>query len=240
MSNILKITKFHLLTLFKGQSYIFIATILLNILISVVVTHLVAPNNTNAIGGSTDPVALIWIFVLGIIFFSQGFKFMLSHGVSRKRVFIASSISLAVMAVIWSLLVTLFVTISRMFTNIIAIYELLYRNRAPVSMATWEFAALLLFAVLGWFIYLIYYISGRKTKYLITAAPFVLVPLLMLFNIMAEGKIFYAIGRFFINIMGFASSTPNPYIGALSMLVTAVIFCGAIFLLIRRAQIKDS
>jgi hypothetical protein len=240
MSNIMKITNFNLLTLFKGQSFIFTAVILLNILISVVVTHLVAPENHSAIGGSIDPTALIWMFVLGIIFFGLSFKFMLSHGVSRKRFFLASSISLAVMAAIWSLLVTLFVTISRMFTNIIVIYELLYRSRAVVGMTIWEFAALLLFAVLGWFIYLVYYVSGRKTKYLITASPFVVVPLLMLFNMMADGKIFHAIGQFFVNIMGFASSIPNPYIGALSMLVMAVIFGGAIFLLIRRAQIKDS
>jgi hypothetical protein len=242
MGNILKITKFHLLTLFKGQSITFVATLLLNVLISVVVTNLVKAGkpDANATAGSLDPVALVWMFALGIVFFAQSFKFMLSHGVSRRRFFFAAGFSLASMAAIWAIVVTVFVVVSRMFTRIWVVFDLLYRDRDAMSMVTWEFAALFLFAVLGWFIYLVYYVSGLKTKYVITAAPFVLAPLLVLFNIMADGRIFHAIGQFFTTIMGFSSSIPNPYIGTLSLLLMAVIFGGAIFLLIRRAQVKYS
>ena len=61
MGNIFKITKFHLLTLFKGQTITFLAILLLNVLISVVVTNLVEAGNpdVNSTAGSLDPVALV-------------------------------------------------------------------------------------------------------------------------------------------------------------------------------------
>jgi hypothetical protein len=241
MGNVLKITKFHLLTLFKGQSITFLATLLLNVLISVVVTYLVKAKNPDVrvTAGSLDPVALVWMFALGMVFFAQSFKFMLSHGVSRRRFFFAAGFSIASMAALWAIMVTVFVVVTRMFTNIWVVFDLLYRGRDAVSMTTWEFAAMFLFAVLGWFIYLVYYISGRKTKYIITAAPFVVAPLLVLFNIITNGVIFQVIGRIFINAMGFSSGVPNPYTAVVSMLLLAVAIGGAIFLLICRAQVKD-
>jgi hypothetical protein len=241
MSNILKITKFHLLTLFKWQSIAFLATLVLNVLISVVVTRLVEASGSgaNTSAGSLDPTALVWMFIIGIVFFATSFKFMMSHGVSRRRFFLASGLSLVSMSAIWAILLTIFIVVSRTFTNIWVVFDLLYRGWDLVSMAVWEFAGMFLLAVLGWLIYLIYYVSGLKTKYIITAAPFVVIPLLALFNIMANGVIFEAIGKFVINAMGFASNVPNPYIGAGSMLIFSLILGGAVFLLIRRAQVND-
>jgi len=241
MNNILKITKFHLLNLFIGQSIPFVATLLLNVIISVVVTNMAKAGNPGVkpTAGSLDPVALVWMFAMGMVFFAQSFKFMLSHGVSRRRFFFAAGFSLASMAAMWAIVVTIFVIVTRTFTSIWGVFDLLYRARNALSMVTWEFAALFLLAVIGWFIYLVYYVSGRKTKYIITAAPFVVAPLLVLFNVMTDGVIFQAVGRFFINAMGFSSRVPNPYIGVGSMLVLAVAFGGPIFLLLRRAQIND-
>jgi hypothetical protein len=240
MSGVLKITKYHLLTLFRTQISIYVAVLLLNVVISIVVTRLVTARSpeTNATAGSLDPVALIWIFILGILFFPVSFKFMLAHGISRKRFFLAGIFSVAIMAVIWALVVALFIVISRRFTSIWAVYELLYRNLSFVSLVVWEFAALFLLAVLGWFIYVIYYVSNRKTQFAISAVPFVIGPLLALFNVLTDGRLFHSIGRFFINVMGFASDVPDPYVSIASMLILAIILSGGIFLLVRRAQIR--
>jgi hypothetical protein len=86
---------------------------------------------------------------------------------------------------------------------------------------------------------MIYYVSGRITRLIVSAAPFVIGPLLVLFNELADGAIAHAIGRFLSAVMGLSFSTPNPYIGIASMIAAAVILGGPIFLLLRRAQVKD-
>jgi len=236
MSRILKIARFHLSNLFYTQTFIFAGVIVLNILISLAVTNSVE-NSTTA--GSIDPIGMVWIFILGITFFSDSFKYLISNGVSRRRFFYSSVLSLAALAALWSVLIVFFVGISRLFTDLWVVFELLYRGQGVWSMLLWEFAILFMLAVLGWFFCLIYYVSSRRTRSLITVAPFILGPLLVLSNIMTEGRVFDALGRFIITSMGFGSSTPNPFIAILSLLIAAAVLCGANFLLVRRAQIRD-
>jgi len=119
------------------------------------------------------------------------------------------------------------------------IYEAMYRNQSIAGLLVWEFAALIFLGMLGWFIRLVYYVSGRKTRFGVSIAPFVIVPLLILFNVLSDGKIFNAIGNFLKTIMGLSSVNPNPYIGMVSMLLLAVILSGPIFLLLRRTQVRD-
>jgi hypothetical protein len=204
MATILKITKYHLATLFRTQIFIFMGVLLLNVVISIIVTNLVAASSpeTNSTAGSLDPVAWIWIFVIGILFFPISFKFMLAHGISRKRFFLSGIFSVAMMAAIWALVVTLFIVISRQFTSIWVIYELLYRNSGFVSLVVWEFAVLFMLAVLGWVIDAVYYKQSRPNSRF--PAPFVIVPLLVLFQCSGRQQIFHAIGQFFINVMGFS------------------------------------
>ena len=236
MNNILKITRFHLSTLFKMQTLIFLGVIVLNILISVIISNSVE-NGNNA--GTIDPIGIIWILILGITFFPESFKYLISNGISLRRFFYSSLLSLAAVAALWSVLIVFFTGITRLFTNLWVVFELLYKQQGVWSMLLWEFAILFMLVVLGWFFNLIFYVSNRKVRYLFIVIPFIIGPLLALFNILTDGTVFSAIGRFIVTSMGLGSGTPNPFMAALSMLITAAPPFGAHFPLIPRAPIRD-
>ena len=90
--------------------------------------------------------------------------------------------------------------------------------------------------MLGWFIALVYYRSDKRTRYIVSLAPFVFFGLLSALNQAAGGVIFQAVLTFLTAAMGLSTPVPNPYIAALSMLLGAAFLCGGNFLLIRRAQ----
>ena len=240
MRHISKVVKFQLLN-FKKQTLTCFSIIVLNIMISLVVSHFMQSeiDGSNVSVGSIDIVAFIWIFILGIGFFKPSFKYMLSNGISRKKFFLASIQCFLIVAAGWSIAITLLTIISRRYTNIFMLYELLYKNLSALSLIAWMFAAFFLLSIFGWFINLIYYRSGSRVKLLISFFMFALAPLLLFFNIISSGIIFNAMAQFFIVTMGFSTNFPNPYIGTLSMLIFAMIICGFNFLLIRKAQVKE-
>ena len=240
MLYISKVVKYQLLSL-KNQTLTCFSIITLNILISFIVSYFLtsAIDGSNVKIGSIDIVALIWIFILGTSFFKPSFKFMLSNGVSRKRFFVANINCFAIIAAVWSIAVTLLSIISRRYTNIIVLYETLYNNLNGLSFAIWMFAAFFMLAILGWFINIIYYRSGKGLKLFISFSMFAIGPLLLLFDILTSGLIFKGIAQFFIITMGFSSDFPNSYIATLSMLIFAIVLCSFNFLLIRKAQIQD-
>jgi hypothetical protein len=57
-------------------------------------------------------------------------------------------------------------------------------------------------------------------------------------NLLSGGGIMDAPKRFFLLALGL-SGTPNAYVGALSMVMMAVVAAGLAFLLVRRAPIKE-
>jgi hypothetical protein len=236
MGSVLKINKLHFIALFKLQAVICAAVLLLHILISMAVIRLA---NTAGPAGVGDFIAIVWVLIMGLIFFSPSFKYTLSQGISRKTFFLAGSLSMAMIAAILAVLVVIFYVINLKIANVWMIYAIIYRDQGLLGLVVWEFAAFLFLGVLGWFIRLVYYVSNRNTKYIVSIAPFVLASLLTLFNALADGGIGRAILEFLKTVMGLSRTIPNPYTGMTSLLAAAVILGGAVFLLLRRAQIND-
>jgi hypothetical protein len=236
MGSVLKINKLHFIALFKLQIIICAAVLLLHVLISLAVIRLA---DTEGPAGTGDFIAMAWILIMGLIFFSPSFKYTLSQGVSRKTFFLAGSLSVVMIAAILAVLVVIFYVINLKVANVWMVFELIYRDQGLLGLVVWEFAVLLFWGVLGWFIRLVYYASNRNTKFIVSIAPFVLGALLVLFNALADGGIGRAVLEFLKTVMGLSYVSPNPYIGMASMLVAAVILSGSIFLLLRRAQIND-
>ena len=143
------------------------------------------------------------------------------------------------MAAAFALLSTIFYAINLKIARVMMIYEFIYPNHNIFSILVWEFAVLLFLGMLGWCIRLVYYQSDRNTKLIVTFAPFVAVSLLIFFNILVEGRIGRGVWDFLKVIMGLTTTIPNSFIGAASMLAGAAVLSIPIFLLIRRAQIKD-
>ena len=236
MSNIFRATKYQLMT-FKSQSLMCLSIIALNILISITVTYLFPGSGIYA--GSSDFIAFIFIFILGIKIFITSFKFMLANAVSRKSLFWANILSMAIVSIAWAVILTLILSIIiRMNVKIFVIYTLIYNNYSLISTIVWFSTIFCLLIVIGWFISMAYYRSSKRMSYLISFAPFVLSGLLIIINQSTNGKLFESIIKFIVVAMGFSGSVPNPYIASFSMLTCIVITCFFNYLLIRKAEIK--
>jgi hypothetical protein len=236
MSDVIKITKLHFLALFDWQIASCAGVLLLNLLISVAVTRLTDTGNP---AGAGDFIALLWMPIMGLIFFSPSFRYALSRGMTRRRFFLAGALSLAALAAALAILVTVFYLINLEVANIWMLYQIIYRNGSLPGLIIWELAALLFSGMLGWFVRMVYYVSNRPTRLIVSITPFFLAALAVLFNALAGGGIGRATWDFGKAVMGQSSGGSAPYIGAASLLAAAAILGGAVFLLLRRAQLTD-
>ncbi len=236
MSSITKITKMYFSTLFNLQLLICVGVLLLHLLISWAVIHLVhAPGPA----GVNDIIVIFWIFIMALTIFTPSFKYVLSQGVTRKEFFWAMSLNTVLLAGAFALLSIVFYAISLKAANVWMVYEMIYRDQSVLNALVWEFSLLVFMGMLGWFMRLIYYVSDRNAKLIITIVPFVLASLLIFFNILADGGIGRAILDFLKAVMGLSSATPNPYIAVASLLSGSVILSAPVYLMLRRAQVKD-
>lgn len=237
MGTIFKATKYQL-TFFRAQSWICLSIIALNILISVTVSSLLPGTDVSV--GSSDMIAIIWIFILGLVSFVPSFKFMLANAVSRKSLFWANIFSMAIISVAWAAALTLVLSfINKMHLKMIVVYPLFYKDSSTMGTVVWFSGTFFLLIVLGWFITMAYYRSSKRMMYAISLAPFILSGILTVINQTTGGKLFDSIIKFIVTAMGFSGSVPNPYIGSVSMLLFAGIICALNYLLIRKAQLKD-
>lgn len=234
MNNIIKVSRFLLYT-FVSQTIICFSIIILNIVLSIAVTQV---KQVDGSVGSVDSIAIIWAFILGLTNLKYSLKFMLTCGISRKMYFISMSITILITSIVWAALSVLFSKIGILLASVNIIYEVIYRNSSIGGALVWNFGIILFMLALGTLITLIYYRSGKKMKLLVTAVPFVLYGILIFFNFVLNGVLFKELGAFFIKIMGFSSTVPNPYISALSFIILSIIFSGGIYLLLRKAPYK--
>jgi hypothetical protein len=177
---------------------------------------------------------------MGAILTPYGFRFLLYHGVSRRTQFIAVFLTLAAMAAAWAIIVTAFISANLVFARTSVLYQFLYNRADVLSTITWEFAAFLLLAFVGWFTYLVLRVTGRNAKIALIAVPFMLGPILGLLNMATDGALLRAVGRGAVAAMGLSSSVPNPYVGVLTMLVLALAFGVAIRPILFRVQVGES
>lgn len=190
------------------------------------------------ISGNLEVTAIIFVILMGIIYFSIQFKVMLANGVSRKTFFWAYLPAYAAVSAAFALFVTLVTLIHRAFVPMITLSQAVYQGANLFDATIIQFAVYFFCGALGSLIHLAYYRSNTLMRWIITLAPFALIGLLIVWNSAASGKVSYAISKFFNAIMGFAGSTTNPYIGVITLLVLAAALYGGNYLLIRRAPLK--
>jgi hypothetical protein len=236
MNRIIKIIKLYYASLFRVQIYFCAAILALHLVISVAVIKLTGAPGPAGVG---DIITLIYMLILGLLFFTPGFKYVLSQGISRRTFFTACLLCLFSLALVMTVLVTLSYLLNLKFANVWEIYELIYRQQNIAGMIAWEFAAALFTGMLGWFICLVYYVSSRTVKYVVSITPFVIAPFIVLGDALSGGKIGPALLSFLQTVSGFSHTSPNPYIGMTTFLVLAVLLCGPVFLLLRRAQSNE-
>lgn len=240
MSHIIKISSYYILNSFMKNILIIASLLLLHIVVSVMVDTLVSPSRDA--GGLVADLVLVWVFALSVSTFPSSYEFLLSQGVSRKNFFIGTFTSLAIISAVGSLLVMIYFGISDQViqtTGTLLIYEGLYHDPNLLKLALWEFAALFMLSILGWLISLIYYMSGRITRIVVSVSPVIIWIVLVSLNRILDGVISDGFREFARTILGFTSSPPNPFTGAVSLFVFAIILCVPVFILLRRSQLRN-
>jgi hypothetical protein len=236
-----KIIRFYWPTLIRWQTLSVTGVMAFNVLLSVLIPMLTSAGEAGATIGTSDIIALAWALSIGVALGPYGFRFLLCHGVSRRTQFIAGSLTLAVLSAMWAAIVTLLVSANLWFARTSVLFQMLYQRHDILSTLTWECAALLLFAFLGWFIYLVHHVTDRKGKLWIAAAPFVLGPILVLINSVTHGAFLADVSHAVKVAMGFGSGVPNPYVGALSILLVSLLLAGAaVYPILRTVELKES
>jgi hypothetical protein len=226
--------------LFKSFAWVTVSGFL-SVLVSVAITDLVyhltdrssTPHPVVSLTTPFEVVDVIFALLIGLILFITNLKVSLANGISRKT-FLLANLPVAMMAaaalVIFNLIVAL---IHGLFWPINFISDLFYPHTSLAGLVILQFALYFLLIVAGWFITLAYYRSSVPVKWAISLAPFVLYALLRVANAFSAGVIFTSLGDYL------RMSTSGPYTAAISWLAYSAILYGLVYLLIRRAPLKD-
>jgi hypothetical protein len=175
----------------------------------------------------------IFVFIISLILFIPHFKVAMANGVSRKTFLLANLPAAAIVAAALSIFNLIVVLIHRLFWPINFISELIYPQTGWAGLLILQFGLYLLLIMTGWFITLAYYRSSVPVKWAISLSPFVLYGLLKVADAHSGGAISTSIGDYFWRSMW------GPDRAAVSWLAYAAILCGLVYLLLRRAPLKD-
>lgn len=195
-----------------------------------------------------EMAAVVFLFTVGVVFYSEYFKMFLQNGVSRKTMFISVSISLFIGSAIMALLDTLIGLVMSRAKIITPLFHMIYEQRiAELPAVQTGFELFFLNLMLYFFIAMLGYFTGvlftKLSKLMRVILPVGLTVVLVAGAVadvnLTNGKIFGAIGNFFIFISGFQNGGNINYL-TVSCLCFSVIALAVSWLMVRRATVSDS
>lgn len=188
--------------------------------------------NASGLEGSTA----IFLFVLGLNLFKTSFKFLSANGVTRRRFFRENTLAIMIIAALLTIIDTIMGATFKLLGHYQPLYEQIYGNITLLNGIVWAFAYYLTAIMLGWFITMLYYRSSSLLKIVISISPAIVFIGLTYLN-RIWGHVFSTIGQFFIKF--WSINNLNSYVAARNLLLFTVLLGGLVFLLMRRAPVKD-
>lgn len=197
---------------------------------------------------SMEMAAMIFLFSVGVVFYSEYFKMFLQNGISRKTMFISVGVSLFIGAAVMSLLDTLIGLVMSNAGIITPLMRMIYGARiaelsAAQSFIELFFLSLTLYfflAVLGYFVGIVFAKLSKTMRIVLPVGlPVLLIAGVILDLNITNGNIMGSIGKFFLFVSGFQNDG-NMNILTVSCLCFALIFLLLSWLLIRRATVNDA
>ena len=179
-----------------------------------------------------EVTAGIFALLFGLALFITTFKVALANGISRKTFLLANLPASWITAAAFSIFNLVVVKVHGLFWPITTIIGWNYPQIGWAGLLVFQFALYFLLIVAGWFIALAYYRSSTLVKWAISLAPFGIFALLKVVNAQTGGAVFQAI---FDYLQASMAMDRAP----LTLLAYAVLLCGLVYLLIRRAPLKD-
>lgn len=214
----------------------------------------------------TELSTIIAIFIVGLTFFKDSFRFYISSGVSRKRFFTGVISALGITSAVTALLDCVNALIFSQFLNYHSLYqmmlnpekigtlvrvknasgiytgEVLYKVAFTPSMLLknylWCVLAYFAFAMFGLFITVLYYRMSKVQKIIVSVSvpSFFLFVLPMLDQYVAGGKIGAAISKAFEWWMYCGI---NPGTDIITRLALSAVLTGITYYMVRKAEVKS-
>lgn len=220
------------------------------IAIFVSITLLAGTNEGEIKSSGIEFSTIIFIFIAGLNSFKNSFKFTQGNNISRKTFFQGLMISTLPIAALMAVVDVTLNRIYNVFEFCPTIYDMTYdkgfgQNAWSQSNSLGTLFATVMFLIflyimtfnLGIFINLIYYRSNTVLKVIISVAPFVLITLIGNFHDLFPQEFWNGVGTFLVNSFGL--NNYNAYAAIFSFFTIAIVLSGFIFILIRRAVVKD-
>jgi hypothetical protein len=178
----------------------------------------------------------IFALLIGLVLFVADFKVALANGISRRTFLIANLPAAGIAAAAFSFFDLIVVELHGLFWPINSFSAILFpvtdRSELLIVQFTLQFALYFLLIMTGRFIILAYYRSSPLVKWAISLAPFILFGLVQVADARSGGTISRAISDY----LHWSLNFPRAVI---SMLFYSAVLYGLIYLLIRRAPLKD-
>lgn len=197
---------------------------------------------------SMEFAAMIFLFTVGVVFFSEYFKMFLQNGVSRKTMFLSVTASLLIGAAIMSLLDTLTGLFLSRAGIVTPLTRMLYTERIAdlsVVQSTIEIFFLnlmiyFLMTVLGYFTGILFAKLSRLMRVVLPVGLMVVFVVTAVADLnLAGGGILNAVGNFFVFISGFKNGGNMNYL-TVSCLCFSVVFLALSWLMVRRATVNET
>lgn len=194
---------------------------------------------------------IVFLFIAGLNSVKGSFKFSLGNNITRKTFFKGLVLSSLPIGALMAVLDIILNRIYNLFVDCPTIYDMIYQKAFGTSIWTQSNSIGTLFStgfflvflysmifVLGIFVNMLYYRSNKVLKVVISVVPFVLLMFFSNANQQLVPQSFWSsFGNFLSKVFGIESH--NSYMASFSFIVIAAGISGLIYLLGRRAIIKD-
>lgn len=182
----------------------------------------------------TEVTAWFFALVAAIALFVTNFKVMLANGVSRKTYLLASLPAAAAFSLALALINQIVNAIHGIWWPLVLIAENIFRGIGWFSLLLVQVSQYLMVVILGWCIVLAFYRANRPVRWALALSVPVLLSLYWVVNLQTRGALGYA-----IEDVWRASMRSTPGAAILTMLACAALLYGVVYLLLRRAPLKD-
>ncbi|NLD49088.1 MAG: hypothetical protein GX660_18165 [Clostridiaceae bacterium] len=193
---------------------------------------------------------VVFLFVAGLNSFKGNFKLFQANNVSRKTFVKGLIIGVLPITFAMSLLDLIIIRIYNFFGKCPTNFDMIYGDfrysgenwiqsndlQTLFGTVIWQFAVYSVVFILGILISLCYYRSNNRLKIVISVVPLMLLGLLTNASQVPEGSSI-RIGNFIASAFGWQNQ--NPYMAVFTLAVLGTLFSIAIYLLSRRAVLKD-
>lgn len=247
----LKIAKMNIQAVMKSAMIYYLIVIVIGI--TICISNYA--DGVNITMSGIEFATVIFLFVCGLNSFKSNFYFAKSNGVSRSSFIKGLLISSVPIALVMSIIDIIINRLNNIIINNPTLYDMSYGNLVDgmnsvyngvwvqsnsfttiINTILFQFSLCLLAYIVGIVINMIYYRSNKYVKVIVSVIPVALIMFTGNCSITNPG-LAMKINKFFDYILGF--NPINVFACILTFLVIAIILCGASFLLIRKAVIKE-